>query len=284
MPAFVTVADPSAGPDREGRIRYDLRRPTPPNDHPLLVLIGGMTQTISSWGGQLRPISKTRPVLAYETRGQGGTQLGLARADLTQHVEDFVALVQALELPTPLDLCGFSFGARVSLAVAATRPELVRRLVLSGVGTGRGVVGQQIVAGWLAALNTGDLEALARVSLSDIVGPEYLEAHADLVEPMVRAVVERNSFAGISALFRQTLQTAEGSAMDPEALASCVRSPALVMGGSLDRLAPPNEVRDLAARMNGRYRGFAGAGHTIPIEAAIAWREAVLEFLDDPRD
>ncbi|MCA9707118.1 MAG: alpha/beta fold hydrolase, partial [Myxococcales bacterium] len=178
MPAFTDVPDPVVGSRALGRIRYDLRR-GPTRSPATLVLVGGMTQTVSSWGGQLRPLSATRDVLAYEARGQGSTTLDVSRVDLGQHVEDFVALVEALGLPTPLDLCGFSFGGRVSLAVAARHPALVRRLVLSGVGLDRGVIGRLIVDGWIAALATGNLEALARISLTDIMGPAYLEAHAD---------------------------------------------------------------------------------------------------------
>lgn len=269
------------GPHGSGRIRYDLRQPDTDTGRAPLVLIGGMTQTISSWGGQLRPMSRSRPVMAYEARGQGTTELAVEEADLPRHVEDFAALIEAINLPTPLDLCGFSFGGRVSLAIAGTRPDLVRRLVLSGVGSGRGVVGRLIVEGWIAALKTGDLEALARISLADIVGPTFLAKHEDLIEPMVRAVVERNSFEGISALFRQTLRANPGSPFAATALAPAVQCPALVMGGALDRLAPPDEVRDLAERMSdGRHRQFEGAGHTIPIEAAESWRAAVTEFLD----
>lgn len=280
MPSFATIPDLVAGPGVAGRIRYDLRTTGSASARPPLVLIGGMTQTISSWGGQLRPISVTRTVVAYETRGQGSTELSIAQADLPRHVEDFAALVDALELPTPLDLCGFSFGGRVSLAIAATRPDLVRRLVLSGVGIDRGIVGRLIVDGWLAALKTGDLEALARISLADIVGPAYLEKHAELVEPMVTAVVQRNSFEGIRALFQQTLRPTKGSPWATAALAERVHSPALIMGGALDRLAPPADVRALAERMGGHHRSFADAGHTIPIEVAEAWRAAVLEHLD----
>ena len=280
MPAFVDVPDPVAGPAATGRIRYDLRQPKDSSPHPPLVLLGGMTQTLSSWGGQLRPLSKTRTVLAYEARGQGATELDPSEAGLARHAEDFAAFVQALGLPTPLDLCGFSFGARVSLAVAATHPHLIRRLVLSGVGSGRGIVGQLIVEGWIASLKTGDLETLARISLPDIVGPRYLQAHAHLVEPMVRAVIERNSFEGIRSLFEQTLRTEPDSPWANDALAARVQCPALVMGGALDRLAPPQEVEDLAGRMGAQTRRFEDAGHTIPIEAAESWREAVVEFLD----
>ncbi len=282
MPAFVNVPDPVSGPTATGRIRYDHRASMSGNDLRPLVLVGGMTQTVSSWGGQLRPLSRTRDVMAYEARGQGSTELSVQQVDLGRHAEDFVALVDALQLPTPVDLCGFSFGGRVSLAIAATHPHLVRRLVLSGVGMDRGVVGRLIVDGWIAALATGDLEALARVSLVDIMGPTYLEAHADLIDPMVRAMVQRNSYERIHALFTQTLRPPLDSPWTSEALAARVRCPTLVMGGQLDRLAPPREVAELARRLDGQHQTIPDVGHTIPIEAAEAWRAALVEFLDAP--
>ena len=258
-----------------GRVRYDLRR-ADGSTRPPLVLIGGMTQTLASWGGHVRPFAQTRTVLAYEARGQGETTLALDDVSLPRHADDLLALVDALELPRPIDVCGFSFGGRVALAFAAAHPQRLRRLVLSGVGSERGVVGRLIVQGWIAALRTGDLEALARISLPDIVGPAWLSRHADSIEPMVKAVVERNSYAGIKALFERTL----GAGQSAAELAARVRSPALVLGGELDRLAPPEEVRVLAEILGAPHRVLPGVGHTIPIEAAEPWRAAVLDFLD----
>jgi 3-oxoadipate enol-lactonase len=277
VPAFATVPD-SGLPGATGRMRYDLRAAAQAG-RPLLVLIGGMTQTLASWGGQMQPLSRTRPVLAYEARGQGETELALDDVSLPRQADDLAALLNALERYEPVDVCGFSFGGRVALAFADRYPARVRRLVVSGVGIDRGILGRLIVQGWIATLATGDLEALARVSLPDIVGPAYLEKYAGLVEPMVKAVVQRNSYAGIVALFRQTLgkHDLEWSA---GAVAERLRVPALVMGGALDRLAPPAEVEALARLLNARHRVFPDAGHTIPIEAREAWHDAVVDFLD----
>lgn len=282
MPDFVAVPDPNAGAAATGRIRYELRQPSHPTAAAPLVLIGGMTQTLASWGGQLRPLSERRPVLAYEARGQGTTELSLHDASLPVHVQDLVNLLQALALPPPIDVCGFSFGGRVALAVAAKHPTRVRRLVLTGVGADRSVLSQCIVAGWKASLKTGDLEALARVSLPDIVGPRYLEANAAIIEPMIKAVVQRNTLAGIEALFRDTIPADPDDAWGPMTLAGAVQCPALVLGGNADRLAPPAQVRTLAAAVNGVHRIFADVGHTVPIEAALPWRQTIETFLDSP--
>jgi pimeloyl-ACP methyl ester carboxylesterase len=277
LPDWVTISDPVAGAGATGQIRCDRRQGPDGAHHPLLVLVGGMTQTISSWSGQLRPLSARRSVLVYEARGQGQSRLALDDCTYARHVEDFVALVAALGLLTPVDLCGFSFGGRVCLSIAASRPDLVHRLVLSGVGLERSVVGRLIVEGWTAALATGDLEALARISLADILGPAFLERNAEHIDSVIKASVRRNSYAGIKALFLGTGKS--GPDWAPPALAERVQAPALCLGGAHDRLAPPHEVAALAQRLRGAHRIFPDAGHTVPIEAAIAWRAAVEGFL-----
>ena len=282
MADFVLVPDPVAGTGATGKIRYDRRRPEQEHGRPTLMLLGGMTQTVSSWGGQLRPLARGREVVAYEARGQGSTELALDDCTLARHVEDFAALLDALAIEPPVDLCGFSFGGRVSLAVAATRPELVRHLVLSGVALDRGIVGRLIVQGWRASLKTGDLEALARISLPDILGPQYLEKQAALVESMVKTAMQRNRYEGISALFEQALSIPPDSPWAVPELAPRVRAPTLVLGGALDRLAPPTEVQMLAQQLGADHVTLPDAGHTIPIEAATEWRDAVERFLDTP--
>lgn len=279
MPAFVDVPDPVTG--GRGRIRIDRRAGDGDSSAPPLLLLGGMTQTVHSWGAQLRPLARSREVVAWEARGQGTTELATDDCSPARHVADFVALVAALGVRTPVDLCGFSFGGRVCLGIAARHPELVRRVVLSGVALDRGIVGRLIVQGWIATLATGNLEALARVSLPDILGPTWLEHNEGLIEAIVRTTVERNSHAGVEALFEQTLALPADSPWRVEALADELRRPALLLGGALDRLAPPREVAALAARIGARHHVLPDAGHTVPIEAAEAWREHVEAFLDE---
>jgi 3-oxoadipate enol-lactonase len=282
MPEFVPIPDPGAGPGALGKIRVDRRGAvTGTADHPPLVILGGMTQTLSSWGGQLRPLAADRQVLVYEARGQGQTELDLADVSPPRHVEDFAALLAALAIPSPVDLCGFSFGGRIALAIAATRPDLVRRLVVTGVSAGRGALGRVIVRAWLAALATGDLEALAWLSLADTLGPVYLDRNEHMLAAMVQAVITRNRYAGIRALFEQTLREDPHWQYQPTALAPRVRCPTLLIAGELDRLAPAAELAALAALFAGpvEHHVVPGVGHTVAIEAAEVWRAHVQKFL-----
>lgn len=126
-------------------------------DAPPLILIGGTAQVIASWLGHIQALGKDRRLIIYEARGQGRkTDLDLKQASLDTHIEDFRRVHAALQLTGPVDLCGFSFGGRVSLGVAAQAPELVRRLVLTGVPAERDAVGRLILASWKAGMCVGE--------------------------------------------------------------------------------------------------------------------------------
>lgn len=279
MPEFIAIPDP--GRPAPGRVRIDRRGPLgPASDAPPIVLLGGMTQTLSSWGGHVRPLAQDRLVVAYEARGQGQTELDTADVAPARHVDDFVRVLDALDLPR-VDLCGFSFGGRVALAIAAHRPDRLRRLVVTGVSAGRGALGRVIVRAWRAALATGDLECLAWLSLADTLGPAYLQAHEKLIPAMVQAVQDRNQYAGIRALFEQTLGDDEASPWHPAALAPRVATPTLLLAGAHDRLAPAADLAALASLFPNpaEHHVVPDVGHTVPIEAPEAWRAHVRRFL-----
>ncbi len=286
MPALVAIPDSIAASGR-GQLRVDRRGPPEGVvvDAPPLVVIGGMTQTLSSWGGQIRALAADREVVVYETRGQGQSELCLDDVSPPVHVADFMHLLDALGIDGPVDLCGFSFGGRLALAIAAAHPEKIRRLVVTGVSAGRGVVGRLIIRSWREALRTGDLEALAWVSLTDILGPAYLERSHRLLEAMIKATVQRNTYAGIKALFDSALDDGEASPYAALTLAAEVRAPTLLIVGELDRVAPAADLDELAAAFvrAGRPAEVAvipGVGHTVAIEAPLPWRSRLLEFLN----
>nr|WP_276599605.1 alpha/beta hydrolase [Nannocystis sp. SCPEA4] len=281
VPEFIAIPDPVAGPGVTGQVQIDRHAGPEDGTAPPLVIVGGMTQTLSSWGGQVRPLAAQRPVIVVEARGQGQTRLATHDVSPPVHVRDFEHLLDALGVTEPVDLCGFSFGGRIALGIAAERPERVRRLVLSGVGSGRGALGRVILRSWREALKTGDLVALAWLSLADTLGPNYLEANESVLAAFVKATVRRNSYEGIAALFAQTLGDGPDSPWAPPNLAPRVRAPVLLLAGALDRLAPPHELEALAAAFPGPARAevLPDVGHTVAIEAPERWRALVLEFL-----
>lgn len=109
---------------------------------PPLVLLCGTAQTVNTFSPHFRQISKHRRLIILELRCQGLTELLSEYGTIDQHVKDFhQIIVEHLSL-NHIHLAGFSFGGRVSLAIAAIHPELVGRLSVTGVPLERPALGQ----------------------------------------------------------------------------------------------------------------------------------------------
>ena len=270
-----------------------LRANAPSN--PPLLLLGGTAQWLDSWQGHLTALAQSREVLVYETRGQGG---GLAAEDQRQHLVDGVGLPQHAEdlklvleasgisRAPAIDVCAFSFGARVAMAAAASEEApAIRRLVLTGVAADRGALGRLALRSWRASLAAGDLTGFIWRLILDTHSAEYLAAQEANVGGWVRAVERANSLEGLRAIVERTHTDDPDDSTHPLAMANAIARHAciergLLLVGDQDRLSPVDAARDLAQAAGWEFRAIAGAAHAVPIEQAVAWRRAVLEFLN----
>jgi pimeloyl-ACP methyl ester carboxylesterase len=111
------------------KMYYEVRGAGPP----LLLLHGGTTTIAYSWGKQIARWSKRHRVIAVEQMGHGHTADVPERAfSYEQMAEDTAALLAKLKIVAPVDIVGWSDGANIGLVLASRRPELVRKLVVSG--------------------------------------------------------------------------------------------------------------------------------------------------------
>lgn len=252
------------------------------NDVPPLVLIGGTAQVIASWLGHIQALAKDRRLIIYEARGQGRrTDLDLEQACLTTHIEDFRRIHAALQLDGPVDLCGFSFGGRVSLGVAAQAPELVRRLVLTGVPAEREAVGRLILQSWKSALRQGRLHEFAWNSMLQCHGPAFLTKYEANIPEWVDFVEKANTAEGILSIVEKSQTLDIQNPLHTLQLAKQVQAPTLLMGGADDRVASALEIERLAAEAGRGWEVILiqGTGHNCVFENSLVWREEVVRFL-----
>ncbi|TVR01232.1 MAG: alpha/beta fold hydrolase [Deltaproteobacteria bacterium] len=241
---------------------------------PALLLLNGLSQSTANWRSQMRALAGDYRVIAYDARGQGRSALGPVPIRLEDQVADLEGLLDALGVER-VTLVGFSHGARVALAAASALPERVERLVLTSVGTNDGPHRRLIVRSWREVLVRGGVEAMAWCTLPMIVGEEFARAHRGQVDGIIRATVQRNSPEGLEALL-----TALEGYPDPTAEARRVRAPVLLLTSDRDPLVPLEDARRLADAFDTvEHVLIRGCGHTLPIEAPEAWREAVVQFL-----
>jgi len=254
-----------------------------------LVLIGGTSQVIGSFLSHVGPFSKERLLLQYEARGQG-TLTSLRDHDATscslpQQANDLRHLLHSLQLETPLDLCGFSFGGRVALAFAAEYPTLVNRVVVTGVPAQRTALGATIFKAWRASLKAGDLEAFLWHSLVDGHSESFITKHETKLSSWIESACKINRIDAIRALVEQSHHEDPADPFHTTNLAKRVASVlgpqrVLVIGGSEDRIADQSEVKRLATIGGWQCQIVEGAGHSVPMEQPALWGGEVLSFLD----
>jgi pimeloyl-ACP methyl ester carboxylesterase len=91
-----------------------------------ILLIHGTAARL--WDPVIDELARLGRVISYDRRSFGASTHP-PLADLTRHRDDAAALLEALEA-APACVVGWSIGGVIALDLAATRPELVRSLVL----------------------------------------------------------------------------------------------------------------------------------------------------------
>ena len=128
-PATAYGSNPAAGHTAEvNGIRLYYERY---GDGEPLVMLHGNGGSIEALRFQIGFFRTRRMVIAIDSRGHGGSEMGRGRLTFEQMSDDVAALLQQLHCG-PADILGWSDGGIVALLVARRHPEVVRRLAISG--------------------------------------------------------------------------------------------------------------------------------------------------------
>ena len=194
-----------------------------------------------------------RRVIALDNRGHGQSAKlydpALYHTDMM--AGDVAALIEHLKLPRA-DVMGYSLGSRISVVLAARRPELVRGLIVGGAG--------------IRLIDSAGLRDEIAASLE-------MPSLADVTDPMgkrFRAFAEqtRSDLRALAACLRGSRQ-----AVRMEDVTS-IRAPALVAVGTKDDIA--GSPHELAALMpNGRGLDIPDRDHMVAVGDKVFKAEAI---------
>ncbi len=244
---------------------------------PPLVLLHGFAQDRRCWGPLAVELSRSRPVVAVDLPGHGGS------ADLAADLDRTVDLLEATvaDLGDSLDVLGYSMGGRVGLTWACARPDRIARLVTIGATAGIEDPARRAERRALDEERAGRIESAGVETFLD----EWLELpmFAGLPE-WARFGEERrsNTAAGLAA----SLRLSGTGSMRPvwDDLASVARSgrgpELLALAGRRD----PDYVRladRLARTVGGTARAVEDAGHAAHLERPGPTISLVGSFLGD---
>jgi len=137
---------------------------------PLVLLHGGGDSGETSFARQLDEFAEHHHIVAPDQVGQGHTPDVSGPLTYTGMMEDTVALLKHLKLKR-VDVVGWSDGGILALMLAVRHPELVRRLVISGVNVAP------------EGLNPEDLDQLRATQMSKPKTIDEKLAHLWLTSP-----------------------------------------------------------------------------------------------------
>ncbi len=239
---------------------------------PLLLLHGGLFDIDQQFGALLPTLSAGRRVVAADFQGHGRTNdvdRPLTGDGLTS---DVVGLLEHLHLDQ-VDVWGFSVGGAVALQLAITRPDLVRKLIVSSVSfRAEGMRGE----------NT---EAVAEMKVEMIAGT-----------PMEAAYLAKSPHPDhehLQGLLNKLAASDRGFREWSDDDIRGITAPTLMTVGDCDAVRLDHAVRFLQLRggdVNGDFEGvpasqlavLPGTTHFSGLSRPALVQEIVLGFLDAP--
>jgi 3-oxoadipate enol-lactonase len=238
-----------------------------------IAFVNGTLQTTVYWKLVSKGVSNRYRLLLYDGRGQGESDLGQVPLSLKQHAGDLTDLLDALDIQKAT-LIGISHGARVALALADERPELVARMVLCSVSTQSSFRAKMIIRSWHEILQRHSLDAMVWAAVPHVFGRIYLHESEKILDRIVKTIVRRNHTEALRAHLNAMHQYAPLAGM-------LKKHPFLVMvlTGEDDPLVTREGGQEVAAICGGRHVELKGIGHSIPAEAPELFVRLVLDFL-----
>ena len=247
-------------------IRHDSEGAAPP-----LVIVHGLYGSARNWGVIAKRLSDRGPVIAVDQRNHGDSPWAEAHG-YEEMAADLAAVIE--REGGPVDIVGHSMGGKAAMALALTRPELLRRAVIADIApVGYGHDQSQ----YIAAMRAVDLGAVGKRS--------------DAVAQLARHVED----ATLQSFFTQSLDVAGKrwklnlDTLDrdmariigwPEIAGRFEGETLFLSGGESDYVRREHRDTIRALFPRARFAKIPGAGHWLHAEKPREFEAAVRAFLD----
>ncbi|WP_128255369.1 3-oxoadipate enol-lactonase [Falsirhodobacter deserti] len=238
-----------------------------PEDGPAVVFANSLGTDLRLWDALLPLLPAGLRLIRYDKRGHGLSDAG-PDDGIEGLAQDVAALIEHAARG-PVVLVGLSIGGLIAQQVAATRPDLLRGLVLSNTAAKLGTA-----ESWQAritAVRENGMAAIAPAVMERWFAPAFLDRPE---RALWQRMMERTDPDGYVAACRAL------AAADLTASTRALRLPTIVIGGSADGASPPAVVEATAALIEGAsFHMIPDTGHLPPVEAPRAMADILTPFL-----
>lgn len=234
-----------------------------------IVLIHGVGLDRHMWKNLVPKIANHFKVISYDFLGHGDSELPSEEAALKEYVEQFIELIDSLKLDT-VHVLGFSMGALIAQAIAATHPKRVNKLIVLNTVFRRDAEQRQQILGRLDTLKESGLEASYDAALKRWFQDE--PNNHDI--PWIRERMLSNNFDGYLRSYRRF------ALADSEIDIDSIQAPSLIMTGELDGNSTPAMSEALASQLvSGKAIIIPKQRHMMPMTDSNTISKFIMEFL-----
>ena len=238
-----------------------------------MVFANSLGTDLRLWDAILPFLPSGLRIIRFDQRGHGLSDCPPGPWSIADLAADTAALIDALDCG-PVVFCGLSVGGMIGQHLAATRPGLIRALVLSNTAPRMGT--PEMWDARIRAIRAGGIAAMEGVILDRWFGPAF---RAGDEARLWGAMLSRTPVEGYLAT------CAAIAAADLTAGTASLRLPVLAIGGSADGASPPDAVRATAAMIAGAACTIIpGAGHLPCVEDPKAFAAILVPFLKEHAD
>lgn len=217
-------------------------------------------------------------VLAFDFRGQGGTTAKDGKYDMDSLFEDTVELIETL-VGKPVIFIGLSMGGYVGIALAAKRPDLVKKLILMESTTDAETKDSLFKYKMLNNLvKTVGYWPVEKSIMSLMFGKKFLndQDRSDQYDSFLKKLKENNR----SLIVKATEGVIER--ISTEFHLPNIKCKTLVVVGREDIPCPVEKSQYLAEHIpNATLVIIEGAGHTGPLEEPAKYNQAIKDFIQN---
>jgi len=245
-----------------------------PRHAPCVMLAHGVALDLSVWNAFAAELTADYRVLRYDSRGHGGSSLGLAPFTLQDLASDAVTLLDALGIDK-VHFIGLSLGGMVGMGLALDHHERLESVAFCNA---RGEATSDYRKNWeerVERVRQGGMEAIADATVARWFTPEFPAKNPRAVQS-IREMVLATPAEGYCA----SAEALKG--LDYARRLGENRIRALYLGGEKDGGAPAAVVRAHHENTpNSRYVELPNTGHISVIENPAGFTAAVKGFIGE---
>jgi 3-oxoadipate enol-lactonase len=236
-----------------------------------LLLVNALGTALELWEPQTAALAARYRLVRYDQRGHGGTPAPQGPYAIEELAGDALELLDRLGLER-VSVCGLSIGGAVATWLAANARERVDRLVIAGAGTRFAT--PEMWRERAAAVRAGGTETVVDAVLGRWFTPAFAAARPEVVAGFraTFCAVQREGYAGCCEAL---------AGWDASTHLARIAAPTLVISGSEDSVAPPEQGRAIAEGIAGaRLVVLDDCAHLASAGQPQAFTAAVLEHLE----